>query len=105
MVLQEVTQDAVDDAQVDLGAGEVGEALELVLQRLVPPKLGDKICLKLSKLQLSLGTCRLVVQFPEPLDGQEGPHEEAVHYEQLDEAATLGLEGVDHDVVSGSDTL
>ena len=50
-------------------------------------------------------TYRFVVQFPEPLDGQEGPHEEAVHDEQLDEAASLGLEGVDHDVVSGSDTL
>ena len=50
-------------------------------------------------------TYRFVVQFPESLDGQEGPHEEAVHDEQLDEAATLGLEGVDHDVVSGSDTL
>ena len=48
---------------------------------------------------------RFVVQFPEPLDGQEGPHEEAVHDEQLDEAASLGLEGVDHDVVSGSDAL
>ena len=52
-----------------------------------------------------MGTYRFVVQFPEPLDGQEGPHEEAVHDEQLDEAASLGLEGVDHDVVGGSDAL
>ena len=43
MVLQEVTQHAVDDAEVDLGAGEVGEALELVLQSLVPPKLQTQL--------------------------------------------------------------
>ena len=55
--------------------------------------------------QQSMPTHRFVIQFPEPLDGQEGPHEEAVHDEQLDEAASLGLEGVDHDVVSRSDTL
>ena len=43
VVLQEVTQDAVDNAQVDLGAAEVGEALELVLQSLVPPKLQTQL--------------------------------------------------------------
>ena len=105
VVLQEVTQDAVDDAQVNLGAAEVGEALELVLQSLVPPKLRYRIFGQTLKPKQTVGTYRFVVQFPKSLDGQEGPHEEAVHDEQLDEAATLGLEGVDHDVVSSSDAL
>ena len=48
VVLQEVTQDAVDYAQVNLGAGEVGEALELVLQSFVPPKLRDRNRIKFS---------------------------------------------------------
>ena len=48
MVLQKVTEDAVDYTQVNLGAAEVGEALELVLQSLVPPKLRGRNCIKLS---------------------------------------------------------
>ena len=46
--LQKVTDNAVDDSQVNLGAAEVGEALELVLQSFVPPKLRDRNRIKFS---------------------------------------------------------
>ena len=50
-------------------------------------------------------TYRFVVQFTESLNGQERSHKEAVHYEQLDEVASLEYECVDHDVMSSSYAL